>query len=94
MLCCAVVGTLESFWMVFGSDDAALRAAAEPHISLILELNFYRPMFAAFFFLRYAFCAANLSTSLHLFVKALDEGYAKAWRRKKKRSTLPHHMDI
>jgi hypothetical protein len=36
--------------MVFGSDDAALRAAAEPHISLILELNFYRPMFAAFFF--------------------------------------------
>lgn len=25
---------LESFWIVFGSDDAALRAAAEPHISL------------------------------------------------------------
>jgi len=25
---------LESCWIVFGSDDAALRAAAEPHISL------------------------------------------------------------
>jgi hypothetical protein len=27
--------------MVFGSDDAALRAVAEPHMSLILELNLY-----------------------------------------------------
>lgn len=36
---------VESFWMVFGSDDAALRAAAEPHISLVLEFNFYRAMF-------------------------------------------------
>jgi hypothetical protein len=35
---------LESFWIVFGSDDAALRAAAEPHISLILNLNFFRTL--------------------------------------------------
>jgi hypothetical protein len=29
---------------MFGSDDAALRAAAEPHISLILNLNFFRTL--------------------------------------------------
>jgi hypothetical protein len=35
---------LESFWIVFGSDDAALRAAAEPHISLTLNLNSFRTL--------------------------------------------------
>ena len=35
--------------MVFGSDDAALRAAAEPHISRMLEVNFFRTIFVNMF---------------------------------------------
>jgi hypothetical protein len=38
--------------MVFGSDDAALRAAAEPHISRMVESNFFRTIFISMFCLR------------------------------------------
>jgi hypothetical protein len=38
-----------SFWMVFGSDDAALRAAAEPHISRMVESNSFRTIFIVMF---------------------------------------------
>lgn len=35
--------------MVFGSDDAALRAAAEPHISRMVESNSFRTIFIVMF---------------------------------------------
>jgi hypothetical protein len=35
--------------MVFGSDDAALRAAAEPHISRMVESNSFRTIFISMF---------------------------------------------
>ena len=38
---------LESCWIVFGNDDAALRAAAEPHISLTHVFNSYRTLLFA-----------------------------------------------
>jgi len=43
---CALV-LLESCWIVFGSDDAALRAAAEPHISLTHVFNSHRTLLFA-----------------------------------------------
>jgi hypothetical protein len=73
--------------MAFGSDDAALRAAGEPHISLILELNFYRPMFAAFFFFA--------MLSVQLIFPRLYICFSKPWtkvmprRDRAKRKALP-----